>query len=138
VSVNTLVLIVIAAYGAAAIGLFENLPMTVGGAFVIGVLINYLPTTVNSIEHHVFGGQNLILEQVPRNIPFVVLLIVFLVVPARKLTERGVRNARKFSPPRQFPPAVTAAGLGLLLLAAIMVPHIVDSAKVTQYAAGLG
>jgi branched-subunit amino acid ABC-type transport system permease component len=138
VSVNTLVLIVIAAYGAAAIGLFENLPLTVGGAFVIGVLINYLPTVVNHIEHPLFGRQNLTFEQLPRNIPFVVLLIVFLVVPARKLTERGVRNARKFKPPKQFPQAVTAAGLGLLLFTAIMVPYIANSAKITQYAAGLG
>ncbi len=52
VSVNTLVLIVIAAYGAAAIGLFENLALTVGGAFVIGVLINYLPTVVNLSNRH--------------------------------------------------------------------------------------
>ncbi|HEX4100771.1 MAG TPA: ABC transporter permease [Pseudonocardiaceae bacterium] len=138
VSVNTLVLIVIAAYGAAAIGLFENLPLTVGGAFFIGVLVNYLPSQVPSLSNHLFGKHNLIMEQLPRNTPFIVLLIVFLTVPARKLTERGVRNARKFTPPRQFPPAVTAAGLGLLLFAAIMVPHAVDSAKITQYSAGLG
>jgi branched-subunit amino acid ABC-type transport system permease component len=138
VSVNTLVLIVIAAYGAAAIGLFENLPLTVGGAFVIGVLINYLPAQASHIDKHIFGKHNLIFEELPQNTPFIVLLIVFLTVPARKLTERGVRNARKFKPPRQYPAPVTAAGLGLLLLGAIMVPHLVNSAKVTQYAAGLG
>ena len=44
VSVGVLVLIVIAAYGAAAVGLFENLPLTVAGAFFIGILVNYLPS----------------------------------------------------------------------------------------------
>jgi branched-subunit amino acid ABC-type transport system permease component len=139
VSVGTLVLIVIAAYGAAAIGLFENLPLTVGGAFVIGVLVNYLPSQMPHVSNLFFGRHNPILDDgFPRNTPFIVLLLVFLTVPARKLTERGVRNARKFTPPRQFPTAVTAAGLGLLLFAAIMVPHVVDDAKVSQYAAGLG
>jgi branched-subunit amino acid ABC-type transport system permease component len=139
VSVNTLVLIVIAAYGAAAIGMFENLPLTVGGAFFIGVLINYLPSQTGHLSHVFFGRNNPIFQdQFPRNTPFIVLLIVFLVVPARKLTERGVRNARKFTPPRPFSAPVTAAGLTVMLVAAILVPKVVNEAKVSQYSAGLG
>jgi len=138
VSVNTLVLIVIAAYGAAAIGLFENLPLTVGGAFLIGVLINYLPSQTQHLDKVIFGKHNIIFQELPRNTPFIVLLIVFLAVPARKLTERGVRNARKFAPPRQFPMSVTVAGFALLLSAMVLLPQVIDSAKLSQYAAGLG
>jgi branched-subunit amino acid ABC-type transport system permease component len=138
VSVNTLVLIVIAAYGAAAIGLFENLPLTVGGAFGIGVLINYLPSQTQRYDNTLFGKDNLIFQELPRNVPFIVLLVVFLIVPATKLTERGVRNARRLTPPRQFPPLVSGIGLAVMLAGLILVPHVVDDAKVTQYSAGLG
>ncbi|MGQ0466718.1 MAG: branched-chain amino acid ABC transporter permease [Sporichthyaceae bacterium] len=131
VSVNVLVLVVIAAYGAAAVGLFENLPLTVAGAFVIGILINYLPAQAEKTD-------SLFLERMPRNIPFVVLLLVFLFVPARLLTERGVRNARRFKPPREFSRPVTAGGLAALLLLLVMTPEIVDEVDIPVYSAALG
>ena len=128
VSVNVLVLIVIAAYGAAAVGLFENLPLTVAGAFIIGILVNYLPSQTQKTD-------SLFLQSMPRNVPFIVLLLVFLLVPARMLTERGVRNARRFKAPKAFPRPVTAAGLGGLLLLLIAVPHVVADTDVTVYSA---
>src|SRR3954471_19324485 len=63
VSVGVLVLIVIAAYGAAAVGLFENLPLTVAGAFGIGIMVNYLPSQTQKT-------QSLFLQSMPRNVPF--------------------------------------------------------------------
>ncbi len=126
VSVGVLVLIVIAAYGAAAVGLFENLPLTVAGAFLIGILVNYLPSQMQKTD-------SLFLQSMPRNVPFIVLLLVFLFVPARKLTERGVRNARRFKAPKAFPLPVTGAGLGALLLALLAVPHVVAETDITVY-----
>jgi branched-subunit amino acid ABC-type transport system permease component len=131
VSVGVLVLIVIAAYGAAAVGLFQNLAWTLGGAFAIGILINYSPRWFQ-------GTDSQFLNSIPRNIPFLVLLLVFMVVPARHLTERGVRNARVLTPPREFPRSWNAVGLGALLVAAIMVPHVVADYNITVYAAALG
>ncbi|WP_169577167.1 ABC transporter permease subunit [Sporichthya polymorpha] len=128
VSVNVLVLIVIAAYGAAAVGLFENLPLTVGGAFAIGIMVNYFPSLTQKTD-------SLFLQSLPRNIPFLVLLLVFLLVPARLLTERGVRNARRFEPPRAFSPRVTAAGLTALAVTLLAVPHVVRDADITVYSA---
>jgi branched-subunit amino acid ABC-type transport system permease component len=128
VSVNVLVLIVIAAYGAAAVGLFQNLPLTVAGAFFIGILVNYLPSQTQKTD-------SLFLQSMPRNVPFIVLLLVFLFVPARMLTERGVRNARRFRVPRAFPLPITAAGLGGLLLVLLAVPHVVADTDVTVYSA---
>ena len=130
VSVNVLVLIVIAAYGAAAVGLFENLPLTVAGAFAIGVMVNYFPSLTQKTH-------SLFLQSLPRNIPFLVLLLVFLLVPARLLTERGVRNARRFQPPRAFPLPVTTAGLAVLALVLLAVPHVVRESDVTTYSAFL-
>lgn len=130
VSVNVLVLIVIAAYGAAAVGLFENLPLTVAGAFGIGILVNYFPAQAQKTH-------SLFLQSLPRNIPFLVLLLVFLFVPARMLTERGVRNARRFKPPTSFSPPVTAGGLGALAVLLIAIPQIVHGSDVTVYSAFL-
>jgi branched-subunit amino acid ABC-type transport system permease component len=131
VSVNTLILLVIAAYGAAAVGRFENLPLTVLGALVIGVLVAYLPSQTTK-------SSNLIVQLLPSNLPFLVLFVVFLVVPARKLTERGVRNARRLRPIRTFSPRVTATGLTLLLVGMVALPLIVNSADVAQYSSALG
>ncbi len=128
VSVGVLVLIVIAAYGAAAVGLFENLPLTVAGAFFIGILVNYLPSQTQKTD-------SLFLQSMPRNVPFIVLLLVFLFVPARMLTERGVRNARRFKAPKSFSLPITAAGLGALLLTLMAVPHVVEDTDVTVYSA---
>ncbi|MGQ0625099.1 MAG: branched-chain amino acid ABC transporter permease [Sporichthyaceae bacterium] len=131
VSVNVLVLIVIAAYGAAAVGLFENLPLTVAGAFVIGILVNYFPAQVQKTD-------SLFLQSLPRNIPFIVLLLIFLFVPARLLTERGVRNARRFKPPREFSRPVTIAGLAALLGLLILAPNIIKETDIPVYSSGLG
>jgi branched-subunit amino acid ABC-type transport system permease component len=131
VSVGVLVLIVIAAYGAAALGLFENLLWTLLGAFAIGILINYSPRWFQDTDSQ-------FLNSIPRNIPFLVLLLVFMVVPARHLTERGVRNARVLAPPRELPKLWNAAGLAALLVAAILVPQLVADYNITVYAAALG
>ena len=131
VSIGVLVLIVIAAYGAAAVGLFQNLTWTLLGAFAIGVLINYSPRWFDDTDSY-------FLKSIPRNIPFLVLLLIFLLVPARHLTERGVRNVRTLTPPRELPRSWNATGLAVLLGAAILVPHVVADYNITVYAAALG
>ena len=45
VSVNTLILLVIAAYGAAAVGRFESLPGTVAGAMLLHAAVSTLAVT---------------------------------------------------------------------------------------------
>ncbi len=130
VSVNVLVLIVIAAYGAAAVGLFQNLPLTVAGAFAIGVMVNYFPAQAQKTD-------SLFLQSLPRNIPFLVLLLVFLFVPARLLTERGIRNVRRFEAPRSFSPRVTGTGLAGLAAVLLLVPHVVGETDITTYSAFL-
>jgi branched-subunit amino acid ABC-type transport system permease component len=48
VSVNDLILLVITAYGAAAIGLFDSLPLTFLGGLLIGVAVDVLPAYLPS------------------------------------------------------------------------------------------
>jgi branched-subunit amino acid ABC-type transport system permease component len=131
VSVNTLILLVIAAYGAAAVGLFDNLPLTVLGGLLIGIAVDYVPSFTDSS-----GSQ--FIRLFPRNIPFLVLFIVLVVVPTRKFQQRGVRNARRFRPIRTFSQPVTAGVLAAGLLALVVLPHVVNGAKVQQYGTALG
>ncbi len=130
VSVNTLILLVIAAYGAAAVGRFENLPMTVLGGIVIGVLVSYLPNFFSKAD-------SLVIQLLPSNLPFMVLFATLLVVPRHKFVQRGARNARRFRPVRRFSPRVTAAGMGLSLLGLVLVPAVVQKSDMSQYASAL-
>jgi branched-subunit amino acid ABC-type transport system permease component len=130
VSVNTLILLVIAAYGAAAVGRFENLPMTVLGGIVIGVLVSYLPNFFSRAD-------SLVIQLLPSNLPFMVLFATLLVVPRHKFVQRGARNARRFRPVKRFRPTVTAAGMGLSLAGLVLVPAVVQRSDMSQYASAL-
>ena len=131
VSVNTLILLVIAAYGAAAIGLFDNLPLVVAGGFAMGLLVDGLPYFTNK-------STNVLVNVLPNNLPFIVLFATLLVVPNRKFVQRGVRNARRFRPVRTFGQPAT----GVLLTAAVaglaVLPVLLNAASLPQYASGLG
>jgi branched-subunit amino acid ABC-type transport system permease component len=131
VSVAGLVLLVIAAYGAAAIGLFDNLALTVLGGVLIGIGVNYLPSFTSQ-------SDSLVLNQIPSNLPFLVLFAALVFVPARKFKQRGVRNARRFRPIRSLEPRVMAAGMGLSLLGLLMLPLVIDRADTAQYSSALG
>jgi branched-subunit amino acid ABC-type transport system permease component len=130
VSVNTLILLVIAAYGAAAVGRFENLPMTVLGGLVIGVLVSYLPNFSSRAD-------NLIVQLLPSNLPFMVLFATLLVVPAHKFTQRGARNARRFRPVKTFSRPVTVSVMTLSVFGLALLPAVVNKADMAQYASGL-
>jgi branched-subunit amino acid ABC-type transport system permease component len=132
VSVNTLILLVIAAYGAAALGRFENLLLTVAGAMIIGVMVAYLPSQVTKIS------TNVLVQNLPGNTPFLLLFLVFLVAPTRLLTERGVANTRRIRPIRTFSRPVTYGGFTLLGIVLLLVPRVVPEAEITQYASTLG
>jgi branched-subunit amino acid ABC-type transport system permease component len=132
VSVNTLILLVIAAYGAAALGRFENLLLTVAGAMIIGVMVAYLPSQVSKIS------TNVLVQNLPGNTPFLLLFLVFLVAPTRLLTERGVANARRQRPIRTFSRPLTAGGFALLGVVLLLVPVVIPEAEMTQYASTLG
>jgi len=131
ISVNTMILLVIAAYGAAAVGRFENLPLTIGGAVVIGLLVSYLPSQTRT-------AGSVFISTLPQNIPFIVLFLVFVFTPARLLTARGVRNVRRMRPMREFPRRVTVPGLGLLLAAGLAGPLLIPETDILQYASGFG
>ncbi|MCW2616089.1 MAG: hypothetical protein JWN08_3083 [Frankiales bacterium] len=131
ISVAGLVLLVIAAYGAAAIGLFDSLPLTVLGGVGIGIGINYLPQFTGS-------SDSIVIQQIPSNLPFLVLFAVLCIVPARKFKQRGVRNARRFRPIKTYSRPLTAGGMALGLACLVVLPFVIADSDITQYSSALG
>jgi ABC-type branched-subunit amino acid transport system ATPase component/branched-subunit amino acid ABC-type transport system permease component len=77
---TTLTLLVVQAFGAAAIGRFSSLPMTYVGGLVIGV--------VASVATKYFTSG--LLSELPAALPFIVLFVVLLVARRGPLTDRSV------------------------------------------------
>src|SRR5216684_6632816 len=91
---TVLTLLVVQAFGAAAIGRFSSLPLTYIGGLAVGVgqeVLKYVvarPAVVNHISAQV-------IQPLPSNLPFIVLFIVLLVAPKGKLFERGAQVVRR-------------------------------------------
>lgn len=122
-----LTLLVVSAFGAAAVGRFRSLPMTYIGGLLIGILGAISTTYVGSIPS---------LIGLPPSLPFLVLFGVLLLVPRNRLVE--VSTERRPRPPRQPAMAGNARRvtivLGLALLAVL--PHLVG-ARLVVYITGL-
>jgi ABC-type branched-subunit amino acid transport system ATPase component/branched-subunit amino acid ABC-type transport system permease component len=106
----TLTLLVIQAFGAAAIGGFSNLPLTWLGGLAIGVGSSVLTKYISSTS--ILGG-------IPASLPFIVLFVVTLVYPRAKLAFRPSSVQKAFIPWR-FPgriQIVIALGVAAALLA---------------------
>ncbi len=108
--VTFLSLLVVQAFGAAAIGAFTNLPMAYAGGLAIGVV-----QAVLSKE----AGTHSWMQGLDINTPFLVLFVVLLVLPRRRLVELGrpIRGrARTASRPawQQLAGWSVAAGAALL------------------------
>jgi len=115
-----LTLLVVQAFGAAAIGAFTSLPLTFGGGLLIGVAASL------ATKYFTTG----VLAGLPPSLPFVALLIVLLVFPRKYLAERS--KAVPLSRPTWVTPLPVQLGGGLALLAALaLVPsfagiHLTD------------
>ena len=78
---DTIVLLVVQAFGAAAIGYFSNLPLTFVGGLFIGV-VDALATKYAATISWLAG--------LSAGLPFVILFIVLIVMPRARLAERRV------------------------------------------------
>ena len=74
-------MLVVQAFGAAAIGYFSNLPLTFVGGLVVGIAGSIATKYVASITW---------LTGLPVGLPFIILFIVLVVTPRRLLAERRV------------------------------------------------
>ena len=107
-----LTLLVVQAFGAAAIGLFTSLPLTYVGGLAIGVAAAVATRYVGTIPQ--FAG-------VPPSLPFLVLFVVLVFVPPRRLVavsrhvgRRGIRPVRQL--PKPLSSVLTAGAFVVLVL----------------------
>lgn len=119
-----LTLLVVQAFGACAIGLFKSLPLTYAGGLVVGVA-GALATKY---------GTTRVLQGLAPSVPFLILFLALLIVPARKMAvqARTFRFRPQLTLPR--PAARSLAGVGVVVLA--LVPWFAD-VRLTSYTAAL-
>ena len=110
-----LTLLVVQAFGAAAIGAFRNLPLTFAGGLGVGVASSLITKWVANTPN---------LRGLPTALPFIILFFALLVIPRNRLSVRQAQRPRP-APPREPRPrlalTVTIGG-GAFLVA---VPHLV-------------
>ncbi len=121
-----LTMLVVQAYGAAAVGLFRNLPATYAGGLIIG-LLTALTTTF------VVGSEAL--SGLPSAIPFIVLFAVLLIAGRRRLAEVGTHRRAPVSAPLLSERGTRVVVLTTLVLAVTM-PMLVG-AKLPVYSNAL-
>jgi branched-subunit amino acid ABC-type transport system permease component len=131
IDVNLMLLLYIAAFGAAAVASFTSLPLTFGTALGIGIVMNVA-------SYKLAARSNLVVAELYTQVPFLVLVMALLLVPRARLVERGMGRVRRLRPIKAFPLRVTAPlGSAAVVLAAAL-PHLVASSDINQYATGLG
>jgi ABC-type branched-subunit amino acid transport system ATPase component/ABC-type branched-subunit amino acid transport system permease subunit len=116
VSALLLILLVVQAFGAAAVGYFSNLPLTYVGGLLIGIVAALSTKYVGDINW--LGG-------LPISIPFIVLFVALLVTPRRLL---ALRRSPPPPPPHSAytaPARVSIGGAVLLVGFLALVPDIV-------------
>jgi ABC-type branched-subunit amino acid transport system ATPase component/branched-subunit amino acid ABC-type transport system permease component len=124
---STLTIAVFAAFGAAAIGYFTNLPLTFVGGLLVGVasaLVDKYSATISWV-----GG-------LAPALPFIVLFVVLIVLPKRLLQQRTVPVTMKARDTYVAPPRIRL-GAGVIALGLLAVIPIIQSGKVDVWSAAL-
>ena len=117
-----LTLLVVQAYGAAAIGRFSSLPLTYVGGLVVGV---------GAALATRFTAGYLSLQGLPSSVPFLILFGVLL-FRGRLLTEVGSQATRRVVSAARFTAGQRRLGIGATLAVAAVLPAMVGT-KIPVY-----
>ena len=109
-----LTLLVVQAFGAAAIGRFSNIPLTYVGGLAIGVGA--------ALSTRYVSGTSQYLAGLSQSIPFIVLFVVLVVTPRSKLIDRRINLPR---PTRVWraPARIQVIGSMLMLVVLVTGPY---------------
>lgn len=130
IDVNTMLLLYVTAFGAAAAAAFTSIPQTFAWSIAIGVMANVASAELG-------GSSNRVIASLYNQIPFLVLVIALLVVPRRKLVARGLSGARRIRPIKSYSARVNATGAGVAVVGGCLLPFLVPSFYLNQYSSGL-
>ena len=117
---TVLTLLVVQAFGAAAIGWFSSLPLTYAGGLVIGI--------VASVATKYVATASAALAGLPASIPFIVLFLVLIFTPRSRLADRRVSRPRPAAV-YAAPARVQLAGAVVLGVVLLAVPHLVNAGQ---------
>lgn len=123
----TLATVVFAAFGAAALGLFTSLPMTFVGGLLIGVagaILDKFAATITWI-----GG-------LPASLPFLLLLVVLIVTPVRRLTQRRALVQPRVRDTYRAPIRIRL-GAGFIAVAFLALVPNIAGARLVLWSGGL-
>jgi len=121
-----LTFLVVQAFGAAAVGWFSNVPITYAGGLVLGAAASV--ATKYSIEYPLLSGF-------PASLPFIVLFVVLLVTPKRRLAPASTLVV----PPHLQYRAPTSIRLatGVVVFAALAFVPLMVGTKLTYWTDGM-
>jgi ABC-type branched-subunit amino acid transport system ATPase component/branched-subunit amino acid ABC-type transport system permease component len=125
---TVLTLLVVQAFGAAAIGRFSSLPLTYVGGLVVGIIASVATKYVVTASAALAG--------LPASIPFIVLFLVLIFTPRSKLADRRVSRPRPTAA-YAAPARVQLAGAVVLAVVLLAVPHLVNAGQLPYWSDGL-
>jgi len=123
----TLATIVFAAFGAAAIGYFSNLPLTLVGGLLIGVggaLVDKFAGTIQWI-----GG-------VPPSLPFLVLFVVLIVMPRWRLVRSSITAPTQVRRPYRAPTRLRLLA-GVIVIGLLLIVPAVQATQIDLWSAAM-
>jgi ABC-type branched-subunit amino acid transport system ATPase component/branched-subunit amino acid ABC-type transport system permease component len=123
----TLTTVVFAAFGAAAIGYFTNLPLTFLGGLLVGVagaLADKYSATIGWV-----GG-------LPSSLPFIILFVVLIVTPRWRLVQRRLVIHRPALRPYQAPVRLRLLA-GVVAIALLAIVPVVQASYLAVWSAAL-
>ncbi len=124
---NGLFVIVVASWGAAAIGAFRSLPLTFVGGLAIGILGSLATKWEISISW---------LAGVQTSLPFIVLYLVLLVINPRKLADTRAIRPKRFRRSYVSPAPVRLAAGAIIITLLALIPTFV-AGDVALWGSGL-
>lgn len=122
-----LTLLVVQAFGAAAIGRFTSLPMAYLGGLLLGLLTSLAPK---------WAPQTTLFQGLPLAIPFLLLVLVLLATPRSKLQEVGQR-VLSAAPPRTRLGTNQMLAVGAVSVVALALVPVLAEAKLIIWSQGL-
>jgi ABC-type branched-subunit amino acid transport system ATPase component/branched-subunit amino acid ABC-type transport system permease component len=128
---TVLTLLVVQAFGAAAIGRFSSLPLTYAGGLVVGIAASVATKYVVTSSAALAG--------LPASIPFIVLFLVLIFTPRSRLADRRMSRPRPAATYATYaaPAPVQLAGAAVLTVVLLAVPHLVNAGQLPYWSDGL-
>lgn len=116
-SLNALIItmLVVQAFGAAAVGYFSNLPLVFAGGLLIGIVGSLATKYVVSITW---------LSGLPAGLPFIILFVVLVVTPKARLAERRVVHSLPVRKSWYAPTRMRLVAAAAVICVALFMPEI--------------